>query len=235
MIGRLPEPARTPAMRPSWPEGRGTRRPLSLCVREQSYLWLFSRRAVRDGEHRIAYPVLLHGRGDDVRGERCVITTVHRAVHFFVHLHLKANSLRQNEMHSEKSRPSHTAWLGVGLERPRIHCHGMRGGRSSPTIAGCAMSSRGVSKGSGRAKPRPPKWYLVKEVILTLFSSVYSDFFRPHTLQVSLGEGVEPECPRKAAKCEQLKRAGATPEFVGRAAQNCAPGRSRPVVRTLWS
>ena len=77
------------------------------------------------------------------------------------------------------------------------------------------MSSRGVLKGSGRAKQHLPKRHLVTEVILTLFSSVFSGFFTPHTLQVSLGKGVEPKCPRKAANCEQLKRAGATPEISG--------------------
>jgi len=101
--------------------------------------------------------------------------------------------------------------LGVGLERPGENSVGSL----QPNIAGCAMATCRVPKDSGNAKRRVHKWCSVKKVILTLFSSAFSDFFTPHTLQVSLGKGVEPKCPRKAANCEQLKRAGATPEISG--------------------
>lgn len=127
LIGRLPQSARTPAMHPSWPKRDQTAiAPLSA---EQSYFRPFSRRAVGDGEHRIAYSVLLHGRGDDVRGERCAITTVHCAVHFFVHPRLRANLQPQNEMHSEKSRHSHTVCSELGWSDPGKTAWG----RSSPT------------------------------------------------------------------------------------------------------
>ena len=46
------------------------------------------------------------------------MTTVHRAVHYRVHLDLAVNLQDQKEMQRNKSRHSDTAWLGVGLERP---------------------------------------------------------------------------------------------------------------------
>ena len=140
MIERLPEPAKTPAMRPSWPERDQTAvAPLSV---EHSHLRPFSRSVVRAGEHRI--PVHIRNalqrrrfwagsaRSFRKKGERCAMTTVHCAVHRFVHANVIANLQNHNEMHSDKTVQSDGVWLGVGLERPRYHCHEMPGGRSSP-------------------------------------------------------------------------------------------------------
>lgn len=73
------------------------------------------------------------GRNSGKTGERCAMTTVHCAVHRFVHPKPTANFQKQKEMHSDKGWHSDAVWLGVGLERPRFHCHQMSGGRSSPT------------------------------------------------------------------------------------------------------
>jgi len=113
---RLPEPTRTPAIRPSWPERDQTA--LAPPSVEQSYLRPFSRSAVRDREHRTDDSVLLSGRSDGVHGERYAMTTVHRPVQYLVHLNLAVNFHQVNEIHSDKSQHSDAKWLGVGLERP---------------------------------------------------------------------------------------------------------------------
>jgi len=118
-------------MCPSWPERDSTA--LAMPSVEQSRLRPSSQSGRRDGENWIGDSALQFGRSSQ-KGERCAITTVHCTVHCFVHVSLTANPQKQREMHSEKSRHSDTKWLGVGLERPRLHCHQMRGGRSSPTL-----------------------------------------------------------------------------------------------------
>jgi len=131
MIERLPEPTRTAAMRPSWPERDQT--VLAPPTAEQFYLRPLSRSPVQDGEHRIDDSVLRSRRSLGAQGERRAMTSVHRCVHYWVHRHLAVNFRDQKEMQWNKSRHSDTDWLGVGLERPRFLCHEMCGGRSSPT------------------------------------------------------------------------------------------------------
>ena len=137
MIERLPEPTRTPAMRPSWLERDQTA--LAPLFEEQSCLRPFSARAVRGGESPIGDSVLRVGGRSGKSGERCAMITVHRDVHRLVHPNLTANFPKLKEMHSDESRDSHTVWLGVGLERPRFSLPRNAWRSLQPNIAGCAM------------------------------------------------------------------------------------------------
>ena len=47
------------------------------------------------------------------------MSTVHCAVHRFLHPNLTVTFQNQKEMHSDKSRRSDGAWLGIGLEANR--------------------------------------------------------------------------------------------------------------------
>lgn len=132
MIERLPEPARKPAMHPSWPEW--DQAALALPSAEQSYLRPCFGTTVGDGEHRIEVSDLVSRRGLVEQGERHAIHPVHHAVHCRVHLDLALSFHNHKEMQVNKTRHSDAEWPGVGLERPRFHCHEMRGGRSSPTM-----------------------------------------------------------------------------------------------------
>jgi len=110
LIERLPEPTRPSANRPSWPERDETA--LAPTSAEQSYLRPFSRSAVGDGENRISAAVLSPRWSSAEQGERRAITTVHRIVHYRVHLGLAVKFHDQNEM-QEEQEPA----LGHGMAR----------------------------------------------------------------------------------------------------------------------
>jgi len=118
-------------------------------------------------------------------------------------------------MASKKVGDLHTVWLGVGLERPRIHCHQMRGGRSSPSIAVCAMTPCRVSKRIRRTKQCFRQWQSVTNVILTLCTSFFSDFCTLHAIHVIFWEVVRSRVSGESNKVRTTKTGGSDPENFG--------------------
>ena len=206
MIERLPEPTKTPAVRPSWPEWDQTA--LAPPSAEQSYLRPFSRSTVRDVEHWLDDSVLLSRESLEEQGERCAMTTVHSALHDLVHLDLAMNVQDHREMQWNKSRHSHTGWLGVGLERHRIHCHQMNGGRSRLASLGSAMNSVPREMTSLRSSQ-------VKNVRISFCTVVCTNFRTRHAIHVIYIKGIDRKASAKSSKVRTTKTGGSDPGNFG--------------------